>query len=138
MSNPADSLAQRYGKPSRSGRLVVIVVADLIVIALLAWLVWAIAGNADPAVSSQEVTKDESSAHQAWITYQIKYGDGPVDATCTVRALASDGEEVGRSTVHPPRDAKPSKTYRLTFRTTRKADSIEWLGCTAPGQPRPH
>jgi hypothetical protein len=114
------------------------VVASLIVIALAAWLVWAIGGNADPAVSSQEVSKDESSAHEAWITYQIKYGDGPVDATCSVRALAADGEEVGRTSFHPSRSATPDHTYRLTFRTTRMASSIEWLGCTAPGQPRPH
>ena len=136
--SPHDSLAQRYGKPSSTSRLIVAVVGGLIVIALVAWLVWAIAGSADPAVSSQEVTKDETNAHQAWITYQIKYGDGPVDATCTVHAVAANGEEVGRSSFHPPRDATPSKTYKVTFRTTRMADSIEWLGCTAPGQPRPH
>ncbi|HJQ03986.1 MAG TPA: DUF4307 domain-containing protein [Nocardioides sp.] len=137
MSSTPDSLAQRYGRPSGTSRLVVAVVAGLIVIALVAWLVWAIAGSADPAVSSQEGPKGHTQ-HEAWIKYQVKYGDGPVDATCTVRALAGDGEEVGRTSVTPPRDAQPDTLYTITFRTTREADSIEWLGCTAPGQPRPH
>ncbi|MCL2541895.1 MAG: DUF4307 domain-containing protein [Nocardioidaceae bacterium] len=137
-SHPGDRLQQRYGGPSRTSRLFAVVVGGLIVIALLAWVVWAIAGSANPAVSSQEVSKDEHGPHQAWITYQIKYGDTPVHATCTVRAVAADGEEVGRTSFHPSLSAKPQDTFKVTFRTTRLADSIEWLGCTAPGQVHPH
>ncbi|GAB2975631.1 DUF4307 domain-containing protein [Nocardioides montaniterrae] len=138
MSQPSDSLQQRYGAPSRTSRLVVKVVAGLVVVALAFWLGWVVFRSADPAVSSSEVTKDQNGPHQAWIKYQIKYGDGPVVATCTVRALASNGEEVGRHTFIAPREADPDTAYKVTFRTTRMADSIEWLGCTAPGQPRPH
>jgi len=138
VTNAADPLQQRYGKPSGSGRLLVVVVTVLVVVALGFWLAWVVLRSADPAVSSAEVSKDETSAHEAWLTYQIKYGNGPVDATCTVRAVASDGEEVGRRTFTAPRAATPDATYKVTFRTTRMADSIEWLGCTAPGQPRPH
>jgi hypothetical protein len=119
-------------------RLIVGVVVGLIVIALLAWLVWAIAGSANPAVSSTEVTKNENGPHSAWIRYQIQYGNGPVDATCTVRALADDSEEVGRTSFTPARNATSKDVYKVSFRTTRLASSIEWLGCTAPGQPRPH
>ncbi|HWU21526.1 MAG TPA: DUF4307 domain-containing protein [Nocardioides sp.] len=136
MSSTPDSLAQRYGRPSGTSRLIVAVVVGLIVIALVAWLVWAISGNSDPAVSSQEGPKGHGT-HEAWIEYQVMYGDGPVDATCTARALASDGEEVGRTTVTPPRDPRSGQLYRITFKTTREAASVEWLGCTAPGQPRP-
>ena len=130
-------MAARYGAPSRSGRLVATVVGVLIAIALGAWMIWAIAGNSDPAVSSQEVSKDQSSAHEVWISYQVKYGDGAVDATCSARAIATNGEEVGRASFEPPREAKPEQIIKVTFKTTRMADSIEWLGCTAPGQKRP-
>jgi len=135
---PPDSLEQRYGAPSRTGRLVVLVLGALVVVGLLVWLVWAIAGSADPAVSSQEVSKDETDAHHAWITYQVKYGDGPVDATCSVKAVAKDGTTVGSLSFKPPRDAEPDHAYKVTFRTTSMADSIAWLGCTAPGQVHPH
>jgi hypothetical protein len=138
VSNPADSLQDRYGKAPGSSRLVVAVVVGAIVVTSLVWLVWAGFGGSDPAVSSSEVSKDQINAHEVWITFQIKYGDGPVDATCSARAVASDGEEVGRTSFAPSRQAQPDQTFRTTFRTTRMADSIEWLGCTAPGQPRPH
>jgi hypothetical protein len=138
VSTPADSLQDRYGRAPASSRLVVAVVVGVLVVTALAWLAWATLRSSDPAVSSSEVSKDEINAHQVWITYQIKYGDGPVDATCSARAIASDGEEVGRTSFAPSRLAQPDQTFRATFRTTRMADSIEWLGCTAPGQPRPH
>ena len=138
MNSTADSLQDRYGKASASSKLIVAVVVGAIVLTGLVWLGWAGFRNSDPAVSSSEVSKDQINAHEVWITFQIKYGDGPVDATCSARALASDGEEVGRTSFAPSRQAQPDQTFRTTFRTTRMADSIEWLGCTAPGQVRPH
>jgi hypothetical protein len=129
------SLEQRYGAPSRTRRWIVLAVAVVAAALFLGWLGWAIWGTANPAVSSQELTKEPLGEHQARISFRIKYGDGPVDATCTVRAITNDGQEVGRASVHP--DPSEGPDYTVTFRTTRRANAIEWLGCTAPGQTHP-
>ncbi|MEQ6900511.1 DUF4307 domain-containing protein [Nocardioides sp. YIM 152588] len=135
MTTDHDSLQQRYGAPSRGARLVVAVVGGVIVAALLVWLAWATMFNADPPVASQELTHDILDDHTATITVRLKYGDEPVDAACTIRAIAHDKTVVGEITVHPDPAEGPDHTYEVS--TDRRATTVEWLGCTAPGQPRP-
>lgn len=135
MSSDADSLAERYGAPSRGRRALVAVLGGAVVLALLGWLVWAIAGNANPAVSSEELTHDIVDDHTVTITVRLQYGDEPVDATCRVRAIAHDKTVVGELTVQPDPADGPDHSFDVS--TDRRATAVEWLGCTADGQPQP-
>lgn len=136
MSSGTDSLADRYGAPSRTGRVLVVVIGGAIVLGLLGWLVWAIVGQANPAVSSMELTHDIVDDHTATITVRLQYGDEPVEATCRVRAIAHDKTVVGELTVHPDPAAGPDHSFDIA--TDRRATTVEWLGCTAADQPQPN
>ena len=133
MSTVPDSLRQRYGSPSRGGRVVVLAVAGVIVVGFLGWLTWATLFHADPAVSSQEIGHDVLDDHTATIKVRVEWGDGPVDATCSLRAIAADKAVVGETSFEPDSDG----LHEVQVRTERRATTVEWLGCTAPGQPRP-
>lgn len=135
MSSRSESLAERYGAASRGGRTVVLVGAAVVVAAFLGWLAWAMLFHADPAVSSQEIGHEIVDDHTASIQVRISYGDGPVDATCSLRAIAHDKSVVGETSFEPDPDAGP--VHEVEVRTERRATTVEWLGCTAPGQPRP-
>ncbi|TIC83257.1 DUF4307 domain-containing protein [Nocardioides sp. GY 10113] len=136
MSTDQDSLEQRYGAPSRTGRIAVAAVGGAIVAALLGWLVWTADFWADPPVSSKMLTNDVLDDHTATVTARIQYGDGPVEATCTIRAIAHDKTIVGEVTVSPDPADGPDHTWEIS--TDRRATAVDWLGCTAEGQPRPH
>ncbi|MEU1277650.1 DUF4307 domain-containing protein [Streptomyces sp. NPDC005805] len=57
--------------------------------------------------------------------------DAGATGTCTVRALAEDGGEVGRLDARIE-DADSARIDRVfTIRTTREATSAELMGCTA-------
>ena len=135
MSTTPDSLAERYGAPSRSRRTVVAVVAGAVAVLFLGWLAWATVFHADPAVSSQEIGYEVVDDHLAKVKVRIEYGDEPVDATCSLRAIAHDKSVVGETSFTPDPDAGP--VHEVQVKTERRATTVEWLGCTAPGQPRP-
>ena len=135
MSTRSDSLSARYGRPSTAGRTVVVVVAGLLTLSFLGWLAWAALFHADPAVSSREVGHEIVDDHTATIQVRVEYGDGPVDATCSLRAISHDKAVVGETSFEP--DPAEGPTYEIEVRTERRATTVEWLGCTAPGQPRP-
>lgn len=135
MSAPADSLSQRYGAPSRGRRLALIGFAGLVCAAFLAWLLWAMLFHADPAVSSQEIAHEIVDDHSATIKVRIKYGDGPVAAKCSLRAISHDKAIVGEQTFVP--DPADGPVHVIEVRTERRATTVEWIGCTAPDQPRP-
>jgi hypothetical protein len=133
VSSTPDSLRQRYGSPSRGGRLLVVLLGGLVVVAFLGWLAWATLFHADPAVSSQEIAHDVVDDHSATIKVRIEYGDEPVDATCSLRAISSDKAVVGETSFQPDR----AGIHEIGVRTDRRATTVEWLGCTTEGQPRP-
>ncbi|TYL49994.1 DUF4307 domain-containing protein [Nocardioides sp. BGMRC 2183] len=135
MSTHDDSLDQRYGAPSRTGRVLVAVIGGAIVLAGLGWLAWATVFNADPPVTSQMITNDILDDHTATVTVRLQYGDEPVESSCTVRAVAHDKTVVGELTVHPDPADGPEHSYEIN--TDRRATAVDWLGCTAEGQPRP-
>lgn len=134
MSDPRSSLPQRYAAPSAGSRVVVLMLAGVVIAAFLGWIVWAIAFHSDPAVASEEIGHEILDDHTARIHVQLKYGDGPVEAECKLRAIAADKNMVGELTVHPDPAVGPS--YDFTIATERRATTVEWLGCKTEGQPR--
>jgi hypothetical protein len=55
-----------------------------------------------------------------------------ITATCRVRAFAEDHTVVGEVSFTPEQGRND-----VEVRTERRATSVESVGCTTPGQPRP-
>lgn len=135
MSSTEDSLQQRYGARSPLQRVLVAALAVLVILPAGGWLVWATLFHANPEVASKEIGHEVVDDHTATVTVQIEYGDEPVPATCIARAIAHDKTMVGEISVHPDPAGGPRHTF--TIATDRRATTVDWLGCTAAGQPRP-
>lgn len=134
VNDTGSSLATRYGTVATGRRVIAIGLAAVLVLSASAWLGWATLFHADPAVASRAIAHDIVDDHTVTVTAGIEYGDGPVAATCAARAIAEDKTVVGEVTFRPAADAR---TQTVEFATDRRATTVDWLGCTAPGQPRP-
>jgi len=129
------SLPQRYGAPPRWRRYLLIGLVVVVVGALAVLWTWITIVQADPTVSSQKIASEVVDDHTATAVIRVKWGDDPVDAKCTVRAIATDKVVVGQHTFVPDPDAGPD--YEVVIATERRATAVENIGCTAEGQPRP-
>lgn len=132
---PRVGLEERYGAPSRSRRLLLVLGAGAVAAAFLGWLAWAMWFHSDPAVSSELIGFDVVDDHTATAVLRVEYGDGPVDAECSLRAVAEDKTVVGQVSFSPDPDEGPD--YEVEIATERRATTVERLGCTTEGQPRP-
>jgi hypothetical protein len=97
----------------------------------LSWLAWTAWFHATPSVTSDLVTFDVTSDHETKARLDVGLGDG-VEASCRLRAFAEDHTTVGEIEFTPVEGAN-----EVVIRTERRATTVEKLGCTAPGQPRP-
>ena len=128
------SLDQRYGAPSRGRRVLLLLLATAVCVGFLGWLVWVMLFHADPEISSEEIGHEVVSDHLATIEVQIEMDDGLEDPQCSLRAISHDKAIVGETTYRP--DPADGPRYEIEVRTERRATTVEWLGCKAPGQPR--
>jgi hypothetical protein len=129
------SLPQRYGAPPRWRRNLLVGLVVLTVGSLAALWLWITFEQSDPPVSSELLTSEIVDDHSATAVIRVQWGDDPVDAECSVRAIAQDKTVVGQQTFVPDPDAGPD--YEVEIATERRATAVENIGCTAPGQPRP-
>ena len=97
----------------------------------LSWLAWTAWFHSTPDVRSEVVTFEVAGDHQIAARVDVWLEDG-VAATCRVRAIAEDKTAVGELAFTPV-----DGTNEVVIRTERRATTVEKLGCTAPGQPRP-
>jgi len=130
-----DLLADRYGAPRPWRRRIVLVVCGALALAFLAWVGWTTWSHATPAVDSELVSFDIVDEHTATAVVEVRLGDDDVEATCSLRAFAEDHTLVGALTFTP--SPAEGERYEEVIRTERRATSVESVGCTAPGQPRP-
>lgn len=130
----SDALTQRYGGPSRGRRLGLIALVASIVAAGLAMLVWITLFHANPEIASEEIGHEIVDDHLATIRVQIQIDDGLEDPTCSLRAISHDKAVVGETSFVP--DPADGPVYEIEVRTERRATTVEWIGCKAPGQPR--
>ena len=137
MSSSGSSLEERYGAPSPTRRIVVIVVAAVVSVVFLGWLGWAALFHSDPAVSSELTTWDQVDDHTTEATLRVEFGDGWIGAECTVRAIAEDKTVVGSLTFTPTDNGEDTVNEVVEIATERRPTAVESLGCTADGQPRP-
>lgn len=126
---------ERYGVPPRWRKPVLVVAVVVVVGALAALWTWITIEQSDPPVTSELLTSEIVDDHNATAVIRVQWGDGPVEAQCTVRAIAHDKTIVGQQTFEPDPDAGPD--YTVEIATERRATAVENLGCTADGQPRP-
>jgi hypothetical protein len=129
-----DSLAQRYGAPSPGRRIGSLVLAVVVALGFLGWLLWAMLFHSNPEISSEEIGHEVVDDHTATIRVQIDIDDDIDDPECALRAISHDKAVVGETTFSPDPDEGP--VYEVEVRTERRATTVEWLGCKAPGQPR--
>ena len=140
MTQPSPSLPPRqrpegrYGAPSRSGRLVLLAVVSVVVVTFLGWLAWAAWFHATPVVTSDLTAFEVIDEHQATALVDVALADDAAekDVRCVVRALSEDHTPVGEKSFVPT-DGR----NEVAIRTERRATSVELVGCTAEGQPRP-
>jgi len=124
-------LADRYGAPPRWRRPVTLTLAIALAAVGLIWLGWTAWFHSTPEASSDLVTFDVMSDRETQVRLDVVLGDG-VEATCRLRAFAEDHTTVGEIAFTPVEG-----TNEVVIRTERRATTVEKLGCTAPGQPRP-
>ena len=124
-------LADRYGTPSRWRRPATIALAAALATVALGWLVWTAWFHSTPDVSSDLVSFDVTSDNETRARLDVELGAG-VEASCRLRAFAEDHTTVGELAFTPV-----AGTNEVLIRTERRATTVEKIGCTAPGQPRP-
>ena len=124
-------LADRYGTPARWRRPAGVSLAVVLAVVGLGWLGWTMWFHTNPAVTSELVSFDVTSDYEIRTRLDVRLGDG-VDATCRLRAFAEDHTPVGELAFTPV-----DGTNEVPIRTERRATTVEKLGCTAEGQPRP-
>ena len=124
-------LAARYGAPSPVRRRVLVGAVALLAVVSLGWLVWVAWFHGTPEVRSELVTWSVVDDHEATATLSVTLDDG-VAASCVVQALAADHTTVGEVAFRPV-DGR----NEVTIRTERRATSVNRIGCTTEGQPRP-
>ncbi len=125
-------LAERYGAPSRWRRPAFLTLAIGLAAISLGWLGWTVWFHTTPDVTSDLVSFDVTSDHEMQARLDVRLGDPDVEATCRLRAFAEDHTPVGELAFTPVSGAN-----EVVIRTERRATTVEKLGCTADGQPRP-
>lgn len=113
-------LEERYGKPPRWSRLILMVVVALVVTAGVAWVIWAGLANSNPPVSAQVSTFEVRGAHATHVTLVIDRSDGDA-VQCRIYAQSEDQNVVGERTIKVPAGDPGTTTVDATIRTERRA-----------------
>ncbi|MEU8892497.1 DUF4307 domain-containing protein [Streptomyces sp. NPDC048442] len=128
--------AGRYGRSAdaRADRKLKIIgsVLGVLLLLLIGWIGY---GYISKQVISAEMIKFDLSSSQSEVRVHLEIRkDADATGTCTVRAIAQSGAEVGRKDVRITEKGKSRIDEIYAIRTTAKATSAELLSCTADGQ----
>ncbi len=130
-----DTLADRYGAPAPWRRRALIASSVAIAVVSGSWLGWTAWDHATPEVQSELVNFSVIDEHSVSTEVALRFKDASVEANCLLRAFAEDHSVVGELRFTPTQAL--DGMVAQTVRTERRATSIESIGCTAEGQPRP-
>ncbi len=134
-SQDLHDLAHRYGAPAPWRRRLIWALALVVVLGAATWVVWALVGYSSPTVKSRLVSFEVVDQHTVSARVQLEVDDDAEDVSCLLRALSEDKATVGEVAF----TAEPGDTTLVEqIRTERRATAVEFLGCTAEGQPRYH
>ncbi|WP_139977955.1 DUF4307 domain-containing protein [Nocardioides litoris] len=138
MTSPDPVLAERYGAPSPHRRRLFVGAVVAVLVAAAGWLAWVVLVQASPDVASGNLTFDTpTSDREITARFTIDMAEGVDEATCTLEAYGKQGAT--RVLVGSRTFTVPAGTTRVeeTVATERRAEAVELVGCTAPGQQRP-
>ena len=130
-----DSLQDRYGAPAPWRRRALVAACTALALVFLGWLGWTIWERATPDVESSMVGFEVVDEHTASARIDVRLADEHVRASCRLRAYADDHTVVGERSITPV--FGEDQPLSVEVRTERRATSVELIGCTAPGEPRP-
>jgi hypothetical protein len=131
-----DLLAERYGRPGRGRRGVLLTVAGGVCLVALGWIAWVVWSQSTPQVQSSLRTYDIVDSHRADASLVIKARSADVEASCLVRAYGVDRTTVGERSFAVS-GVRGTEVREVSLRTEREASSVQLVGCTAKGQNRP-
>ena len=134
---PSQELAQRYGVPHPLRRLLVIAAVGLVAVAALGWLVWVMLSQGRPLVRSDLVSFTVTSEHAAEATVAVVRRNADVEASCLLRAQATDHSIVGELNFEVGPAQPTTSALTRSIRTEREATAVSLVGCVAEGQSRP-
>jgi hypothetical protein len=130
-----DGLGDRYGAPAPWRRWGLIVASTVVGLVFLGWLGWTTWVHSTPDVDSEMVGFQVTDEHTVLAEVEVRLKDEGVRASCLLRAFAEDHTVVGELSFTPEYGA--DQPLELSVRTERRATSVDFVGCTAPGEPRP-
>jgi len=100
----------------------------------LAWVGWAVLEHGRPAVTSDLRSFEVVDQHSATATFTVVRRTPEVEASCLLRAQATDHSVVGELHVTVGPGGADVRTLTETVRTEREATSVSVVGCRAEGQ----
>jgi hypothetical protein len=129
-------LATRYGTTAPTRRRLLVAAVSLLVLVCLGWLVWVMLEHGDPEVTSELTGFEVVGEHAASATFTVVRRTPEVEASCLLRASASDHAVVGELNVVVGPGDDERQDLSETVRTERRATTVEMVGCRAEGQNR--
>ncbi len=129
-------LQERYGSPRRTTQVVALLLVVALVVSGVGFLAWAVFFESTPSVTSQLTSWQVRDEHEVVADLTVRRESEFTEASCLLRALAEDHTVVGEVTV-PVTDGPEKQSLKVEIRTTRRATSVEPIGCTTPDQLRP-
>ncbi|MFJ4874928.1 DUF4307 domain-containing protein [Streptomyces sp. NPDC088745] len=133
---PSGAPEGRYGRSAddRADRKLKIIgsVLGVLLLLLIGWIGY---GYISRQVISAEMIKFDPRSSQTEVRVHLEIRkDADATGTCTVRAIAESGAEVGRKDVRVDQRGQTRIDEIYPIRTTSEATSAELVGCTADGQ----
>ncbi len=129
-------LEQRYRGPSRASRAVALVAVVAMVASGVGFVGWSVFFHSTPEVTSRLTAFRIVDEHEVTADIAVARTSQFTEASCRLRAIADDHTVVGEVNV-PVVDGLEQRSMRVPIRTERRATTVELVGCTTPGQPRP-
>jgi hypothetical protein len=129
VTDPTEILATRYGADRPRRRGLAITIGSLVALALLAWAIWAMAAQEDPAIDAELTAYDVVSSHEVKVKVDAQVRDADTAGTCLVRATAEDHTVVGELTLTAAELQAASGDW-ISVRTERRATTAEVVRCT--------
>jgi len=103
---------------------------------VLGGLGWVRVQYSDHEVTSDIVSFEVVDDHSADATFTVTRRTPDVEASCLLRAQASDHSTVGELNVKVGPGVAQAQTLTETVRTEREATTVDVVGCRAEGQNR--
>ncbi|WP_169337856.1 DUF4307 domain-containing protein [Propionicicella superfundia] len=124
----AERIRRRYPRP-RSGRVVLVALSSLLVLAGLTWLVWAAWEAAHPDVAGQVAGFTVRSDTSVEVNLIVERADPARAATCDVYVQSESYERVGELTVDVPPGDQSQVRFDVTVKTFKRGTSASLGDC---------